>query len=73
MPVAASSRDQAVILYQQAEGFVMRTPALYEERESAILKAKGKRKTTVPRFLCLEGFLDLPVDWRVSLQNRGDE
>jgi phage terminase large subunit-like protein len=56
VPVAASSRDQAVILYQQGEGFVIRTPALHEERESAILKAKGKRKTTVPRFLCLEGF-----------------
>jgi len=24
-------------------------------------------------FLCLEGFLDLPVDWRVSLTQRGDE
>lgn len=56
VPVAASSRDQAVILYQQAEGFVLRTPTLHEERDSAILKAKGKRKTTVPRFLCLEGF-----------------
>lgn len=56
VPVAASSRDQAVILYQQAEGFVIRTPALHAERESTILKAKGKRKTTVPRFLCLEGF-----------------
>ena len=24
-------------------------------------------------FLCLEGFLDLPVDWRVSLSHRGEE
>jgi hypothetical protein len=22
-------------------------------------------------FLCLEGFLDLPVDWRVSLNSEG--
>lgn len=54
--VAASSREQAGIIYRQAEGFVLRTPRLNEEVESPIQKAKGKRKIEVPRFDCLEGF-----------------
>lgn len=56
VPVAASSREQAEIMYRQAEGFVLRSPRLYEGVESTIQKAKGKRKTEVPRFLCLEGY-----------------
>ena len=56
VPVAASSRDQAVLLYQQAEGFVLRSPRMHEPVHSAIAAAKGKRKTEVPRFSCLEGY-----------------
>lgn len=56
VPVAASSREQAEILYRQAEGFVLRSQQLHEMVESAIQIAKGKRKTDVPRFTCLEGY-----------------
>lgn len=56
VPVAASSREQAEIMYRQAEGFVLRSPRLYDPVESAIQKAKGKQKTEVPRFMCLEGY-----------------
>jgi phage terminase large subunit-like protein len=55
VPVAASSREQAEIMYRQAEGFVLRSPRLYDTVHSAIQSAKGKRKTDVPRFLPLEG------------------
>lgn len=55
VPIAASSREQAEIMYRQAEGFVLRSPRLHETVESAIQLAKGKRKTEVPRFLPLEG------------------
>ena len=54
--VAAASREQAEIVYRQAEGFVLRTPRLREQLASPIQIAKGKRKTDVPRFLCLEGY-----------------
>jgi phage terminase large subunit-like protein len=56
VPVAASSREQAEIMYRQAEGFVLRSPRMYDTVESPIQKAKGKRKTEVPRFECLQGF-----------------
>jgi phage terminase large subunit-like protein len=56
VPVAASSRDQAEILYRQAEGFVLRSPYLHEVMYSALQAAKGKRKVEVPRFTCLEGY-----------------
>ena len=56
VPVAASSREQAEILYRQAEGFVLRSPKLHELRESPLQLAKGKLKTDVPRFVCLEGY-----------------
>lgn len=56
VPIAASSREQAEIMYRQAEGFVLRSERLYEPVYSAIAAAKGKRKTDVPRFLCLEGY-----------------
>ena len=56
VPVAASSREQAEILYRQAEGFVLRSDRLHAPEHSAIAVAKGKRKTDVPRFLCLEGY-----------------
>ena len=55
VPVAASSREQAEIMYRQAEGFVLRSPRLYDPVHSLIQQAKGKRKTEVPRFLPLEG------------------
>jgi len=55
VPVAASSREQAEIMYRQAEGFVLRTPRLHEEVTSPVQVAKGKRKTELPRFLPLEG------------------
>lgn len=56
IPVAASSREQGLILYRQAEGIVLRTERLYEPTESEILRRKGKRKLDMPRFDCLEGF-----------------
>jgi phage terminase large subunit-like protein len=56
VPVAASSREQAENVYRQAEGFVLRSERLYQPVHSAIAAAKGKRKTDVPRFLCLEGY-----------------
>jgi phage terminase large subunit-like protein len=56
VPVAASSREQAEILYRQAEGFVLRSPRLTELLVSPIQVAKGKLKTEVPRFVTLEGY-----------------
>ncbi len=56
VPVAAASREQAEILYRQAEGFVLRSERLYASVHSPIQAAKGKRKTQVPRFVCLEGY-----------------
>jgi phage terminase large subunit-like protein len=56
VPVAASSREQAEIMYRQMEGFVLRSPRLHEQVHSDVQAAKGKRKTEVPRFLCLEGY-----------------
>ena len=56
VPIAASSREQAEIMYRQAEGFVLRSDRLKAEVHSAIQVAKGKRKTEVPRFVCLEGY-----------------
>ncbi|RKX42946.1 MAG: hypothetical protein DRP64_08950 [Verrucomicrobia bacterium] len=56
VPVAAASREQAEIMYRQAEGFVLRSPRLHQLVHSDIQAAKGKRKTDVPRFLCLEGY-----------------
>lgn len=56
IPVAAASREQAEIIYRQAEGFVLRTPRLHEAVHSDLQQAKGKRKLEVPRFVCLEGY-----------------
>ena len=56
VPVAAASREQAEILYRQAEGFVLRSDSLHAPVHSAIQAAKGKLKTSVPRFVCLEGY-----------------
>jgi phage terminase large subunit-like protein len=56
VPVAAASREQAEILYRQAEGFVLRSERLHRPVHSAIQAAKGKRKLDVPRFTCLEGY-----------------
>ena len=56
VPVAASSREQAEILYRQSEGFVLRSERLHATVHSAVQAAKGKRKTEVPRFTCLEGY-----------------
>lgn len=56
VPVAAASREQAEILYHQAEGFVIRSDRLHETVHSDIQVAKGKRKTDVPRFTCLQGY-----------------
>lgn len=56
VPVAASSRDQAEVMYRAMEGFVLRSPYLKERLHSAIAEAKGKLKTEVPRFVCLEGY-----------------
>lgn len=56
VPIAASSREQAGIIYGQAEGFVLRTARLHELVHSVRQEAKGKRKVEVPRFECLEGY-----------------
>jgi phage terminase large subunit-like protein len=56
VPWAAASREQAEIGYRQAEGMVLRSPRLHALVHSDIQQAKGKRKTDVPRFLCLEGY-----------------
>lgn len=56
VPIAASSREQAEILYRQGEGFVLRSPRLHERVHSSTQEAKGKAKTEVPRFTCLEGY-----------------
>jgi phage terminase large subunit-like protein len=56
VPVAAASREQAEILYRQAEGFVLRSEMLHAPVHSAVQAAKGKRKTDVPRFTCLDGY-----------------
>lgn len=56
VPVAASSREQAEILYRQAEGFVLRSERLYAPVHSALQAAKGKKKVEIPRFVCLEGY-----------------
>ena len=56
VPIAASSREQAEILYRQAEGFVLRSERLHDPVHSAVQAAKGKLKTEVPRFTCLEGY-----------------
>jgi len=54
--VAAASREQAQIMYSQAEGFVLRSERLHERLLSPVQVAKGKAKTLVPRYLCLEGY-----------------
>jgi phage terminase large subunit-like protein len=57
VPVAASSREQAEVLYRQAEGFVLRDGSpLHRVVHSDLQAAKGKVKTDVPRFTCLEGY-----------------
>ena len=56
VPVAAASREQAEIMYRQAEGFVLRSEPLHAPVHSIVQAAKGKRKTQVPRFVCLEGY-----------------
>ncbi len=56
VPIAASSREQAEILYRQAEGFVLRSASLHERVHSRLQEVKGKRKVEVPRFTCLEGY-----------------
>lgn len=56
VPVAASSREQAEIVYRQAEGFVLRSDRLHRAVRSDLQAAKGKRKLDVPLFTCLEGY-----------------
>jgi len=56
VPVAAASREQAEIMYRQAEGFVFRSPRLHQMVHSDLQVIKGKQKTEVPAFQCLEGY-----------------
>lgn len=56
IPVAASSREQAEILYRQAEGFVLRTARLHEPMDDPLRELRGKRAKQVPRLECQEGF-----------------
>ncbi|HYS28797.1 MAG TPA: terminase large subunit, partial [Candidatus Limnocylindria bacterium] len=55
IPVAASSREQAQILYHQAEAFILNSPTLHDPVTSAIQKIRGKLKLVVPRFRALHG------------------
>lgn len=45
VPIAASSREQAEVMYRQAEGFVIRTPQMW-----------AKSKTQKSGYLCQEGY-----------------
>lgn len=56
IPVAASSREQAEVLYRQAEGFVIRSPRLHEQVDDPLRTLRGKRPKQVPRFECQEGY-----------------
>ena len=56
IPVAAASREQAGILYQQAEGFVLRSESLHDFVHSDIQAIKGKLKLLVPRFRPMPGY-----------------
>ena len=56
IPVAASSREQSAILYEQAERFVLDNPRLHEQVHSDIASRRGKLKTLVPRFRALSGY-----------------
>jgi len=53
---AAAAVDQANLMYQQAEGMVLRTVKLHEMSVSSVLVAKGKKTTGRPRYECLEGW-----------------
>lgn len=53
---AAASREQAQLGYRQAESMVLNSPRMFQRVHSDIQAAKGKLKTEVPRFLCLEGY-----------------
>ncbi len=55
IPIAAASREQAMILYRQAEGFVLGSEALTEPVHSEMQARKGKLRLFVPRFQPLEG------------------
>lgn len=54
--VAAATREQAGLIYRQAEGFVLRSSHLHEIGESIVAIRKGKRTVTAPLFDCLEGY-----------------
>jgi len=56
IPIAAASREQAEILYRQAEGFVIRSERMHAKVPDVIGAAKGKRRSDVPRFECQEGY-----------------
>lgn len=55
IPVGASSRDQAKIIYDQAEGFVIRSEWMHEMVDDPIRQARGKRAKQVPKFECQNG------------------
>jgi hypothetical protein len=52
IPVAASSRDQAKRVYQQAEVFVVNSPRLHASAPNVFEQAKGKPLRDVPRCRC---------------------
>lgn len=55
VPVAAKSREQAEIIYKQAETFVISTPKLHEMVPDELRIIRGKRAMDVPRNICLNG------------------
>jgi hypothetical protein len=56
IPVAAAAKDQARLLYLQAEGFIVRTARLHADAPNVYEQAKGKRPRDVPRFEAQDGF-----------------
>jgi phage terminase large subunit-like protein len=56
IPVAARSREQAEIIYKQAEKFVTATPRLHKLVPDPLRVIKGRREREVPRFACFNGF-----------------
>lgn len=55
IPVAASSRDQAEILYRQASGFIVRTEEMHELATDNLRVVRGKRAMEVPKFRAQDG------------------
>lgn len=78
IPVTAKSREQAEIIYRQAEKFILSTPRLYERVPDLLRVLKGKRAMDVPRFVAYSGWRRINhvgggvLQIRASDENTGD-